>query len=210
MKRRADHGIENNSAAVIRKWMSVKAHNASKDETDTVDAIENVTQSFTISVDDLNSTLFRNASAVLRQIDANRISEASAQHQNRHPHIANHTSADNGCQAKLFEPQISYQGIDTLAGTLDRPAGDAAACCRACLGSPPCTHWTWFDNGCSLKHGQLAPITMPPEVISGRVPLDVRIERLRVPPDPNVPRSKVPCFRDEEDEPFFNADPPPR
>ena len=102
--------------------------------------------------------------------------------------------------------------MDTLVGALDRPTADAAACCRACVSSLPCTHWTWYENRCSLKHGQLAPVKLQwaPDVISGLAPLDLRLERLWAPPDPNVPRSQVLCRWDEEDTPFFNADPPPR
>ena len=201
------------NVSVVSKRIDVKSNNNSDGET-TRKEIRNTTQHSTVFVKDLHNIfqLHHNTSGAHGQNNDNMLSAARLHHRNKQARLASHTAGADSCQARLFEPQVSYQGVDTLAGSLDRPAGDAAACCRACVSSPPCTHWTWYENGCSLKHGQLAPITMQwaADVISGRVPLDVRIERLRVPPNPNVPRSKVPCLRDEEDEPFFNADPPPR
>ncbi len=204
------------NVSVVSKRIDVRAHNARNGAT-TVGAIKNAIHNSTLLVGDhhdLHYTfqVYRNASAGHGQKNGSRLSGVRSPHQKGQAHIASHRAGSDSCQERLFEPQISYQGMDTLAGVLDRPAGDAATCCRACVSSPPCTHWTWFENGCSLKHGKLAPIKLQwaPDVISGLMPLDIRIERLWVSPNVDMPRLPFLCFWDEEDIPLFNTDPPPR
>jgi hypothetical protein len=197
----AYNGIPNASISANSKWISGEA---SPD-------IANATWHMTVPINDLraSSETHRNESVVFGLYNGSRYAEAKSQHENRQHRLASHAEAAD-CLPKLFEPQVSYRGWDTLVGALDRPAVDAAACCHACISSPPCTHWTWLQNGCSIKHGHLSPAKLhwAPDVISGRVPLNIRVERLWESQNPEEPILSVRCLREEvEDDPLFIPDP---
>ena len=98
------------------------------------------------------------------------------------------SDADN-CRPLFFEPAIIFVGSDELAGVLDTQTATAAECCRQCAAASACTHWTWLaDGACQLKRGSTSPSRPPLDVtvVSGRVPVGLRADRLAAPLDANT------------------------
>ena len=105
----------------------------------------------------------------------------------RHVRLAPLSLADaDHCKPFFFEPAVLFFSKDELAGALDTQTATAAECCRQCAEASACTHWTWLTSGtCQLKRGSIDANSLPWErsVVSGRVPVGLRADRLAAPLD---------------------------
>jgi hypothetical protein len=140
------------------------------------------------------------------------VSSPYIMHKRSKNRLPTHYPGGSSCHPRNYEDGVSFYGLDLLAGELDRPASSAEECCKQCVESPRCTHWSWLQGGCALKNGRLVPIRSPwqKEIISARVALDLRSERLVDPQQSNDQGDKVSCEWDVEDSPYFLSDTPPK
>jgi hypothetical protein len=126
--------------------------------------------------------------------------------------LAPHLLGRNDCYPLLFEPQIFYLGVDDLHGQFDQQSENPDACCQWCTVVESCTHWTWYAGRCQIQRGRLSaqPIEYLSGIVSGRVALDRRVDRL-APPQP-LPRLQPPLMLNGENEDwqrFSESDPQP-
>ena len=108
----------------------------------------------------------------------------------RHVRLAPLSLADaDHCKPFFFEPAVLFFNDDELAGALDTQTVTAVECCRQCVEASACTHWTWLTSGtCQLKRGSIDANSLPWErsVVSGRMPVGLRADRLAAPLDANI------------------------